>query len=142
MGQINLFKVYKLIEKVSICHCVKTLRKRLLIDNLINFCYTVFGIKEITRPCYYGGLWPRCGHGIMSKGSFPISPIFVPAVFIMANSIDQSHHRAVTTDQVSVSIEETMEEKDGVQIVSHSRNSTAFLVRLFFGAIFSQKMGN
>ena len=81
------------------------------------------------------------------KRELPNIPHSVPAVLIMANSIDQSHHRAVTTDQVTVSIEETMEEKGGVQVVSlqlnlhvtptmlavsHSLNSTAFhLVRLF-----------
>ena len=46
----------------------------------------------------------------------------VPAVLIQANSIDQSHHRAIIKDQVTVSIDKTMEEKGSVQIVSLQLN--------------------
>ena len=52
------------------------------------------------------------------KRELPKIPHSVPAVLVMANFIDQSHHRAVTRDQVTGFIEETMEEKGGVQVAS------------------------
>ena len=83
------------------------------------------------------------------KRELPNIPHSVPAVLIMANSIDQSHHRAVTRDQVTGFIEETMEEKGGVQVASLYTSTLILLQQLcnlveilcgfFYGAKFCKK---
>ena len=61
------------------------------------------------------------------KRELPKIPNSVPAVLVMANFIDQSHHRAVTRDQVTGFIEETMEEKGCVQVASFLQLNFHFL---------------